>query len=214
VTNVATLVPVTTLARSTTFTATISGGAGGVRDVAGNALVTIVVWSFTTGDGPTCPCSIWNSSATPLIVAADASAVELGLRFRTDVNGTVTGVRFYKSAANIGTHTGSLWSSTGKLLATATFGDESASGWQEVLFDTPVDIAADTTYIVSYHTNTGHYALNPAAFALAGVDSSPLHALANAVDGPNGVYRYGAGGFPADTFNASNYWVDVIFMPQ
>ena len=27
----------------------------------------------------------------------------------------------------------------------------------------------------------------------------------------NGVYKYGASGFPNQTFNASNYWVDVVF---
>jgi hypothetical protein len=25
------------------------------------------------------------------------------------------------------------------------------------------------------------------------------------------VYRYGASGFPTDTFNATNYWVDAVF---
>ena len=31
-------------------------------------------------------------------------------------------------------------------------------------------------------------------------------------DGGNGVYLYGAGGFPTNTFGASNYWVDVVFI--
>ena len=39
----------------------------------------------------------------------------------------------------------------------------------------------------------------------------PLHALANGEDGPNGVYKYGASGFPTATYNGSNYWVDVVF---
>ena len=31
-------------------------------------------------------------------------------------------------------------------------------------------------------------------------------------DGANGLYRYGAGGgFPSDTWESSNYWVDVVF---
>ena len=77
-----------------------------------------------------------------------------------------------------------------------------------------VQITADTTYVVSYHTNTGHYALNPVAFAVSGVDSSPLHALANGFDGPNGLYLYAVGGFPSESFNASNYWVDIVFVPE
>src|SRR5262249_38384739 len=40
----------------------------------------------------------------------------------------------------------------------------------------------------------------------------PLHALSNAVAGGNGVYLYSpTGGFPANNFGASNYWVDVVF---
>ncbi|WP_206750823.1 Ig-like domain-containing protein, partial [Cryobacterium cryoconiti] len=30
----------------------------------------------------------------------------------------------------------------------------------------------------------------------------------------NGVYKYGASAFPEQTYAASNYWVDVVFMPD
>jgi hypothetical protein len=47
------------------------------------------------------------------------------------------------------------------------------------------------------------------------VDSPPLHALQGGLDGPNGVYEYGDGGiYPNDTFNSSNYLVDVVFMTE
>jgi hypothetical protein len=214
-TNVVTLTPTAALAASTTYTATVAGGAGGVKDVAGNALASSFVWSFTTGTGPACPCTIWNASATPAVLAAnDSGAVELGVRFRADQNGTITGVRFYKAATNTGTHVGSLWTNSGTLLATATFTSETASGWQQVTFGTPVAITANTTYVVSYHTNVGNYSVNGAYFASAGADNPPLHALATGVSGGNGIYAYGAGGFPNQTFNASNYWVDVVYVPQ
>src|SRR5262249_39238707 len=183
----------------------------GVTDAAGNALAAAYTWSFTTGDGSV---TIWSAAAIPSTTASDASAVELGVRFTSDVAGSVTGVRFYKSTTNTGTHVANLWTNTGTLLATATFSSESASGWQQVSFGTPVAITANTTYVVSYHTNVGHYSTNGAYFASAGVDTPPLHALANGVDGANGVYLYGAGGFPTQTFNATNYWVDVVFVAQ
>ena len=66
------------------------------------------------------------------------AAVELGVKFRADRAGTATGVRFYKAAANTGTHTGSLWSATGTRLAQVTFTNETASGWQAATFSTPV----------------------------------------------------------------------------
>ena len=79
------------------------------------------------------------------------------------------------------------------------------------MFSRSVPIAAGTTYIASYHTDTGNYALTSAQFASAGVDNGTLHALANGVDGPNAVYVYGASAFPTQTFNSNNYWVDVVF---
>src|SRR6185503_3596461 len=56
------------------------------------------------------------------------------------------------------------------------------------------------------------YAVNSAYFASGGVDNPPLHALANGVDGGNGVYSYGANGtYPSSTFNSENYWVDIVY---
>jgi hypothetical protein len=44
------------------------------------------------------------------------------------------------------------------------------------------------------------------------VTNGPLTALANGTDGANGVFRYTTtGAFPNQTYNASNYWVDVVF---
>ncbi|MCA1466256.1 DUF4082 domain-containing protein, partial [Bradyrhizobium sp. NBAIM18] len=81
------------------------------------------------------------------------SPVEVGVKFTASVNGTITGLRFYKGSLNTGPHIADLWSSTGTLLATATFTNETASGWQQVNFSTPVAITAGTTYVASYHTN-------------------------------------------------------------
>ncbi|TYL52634.1 N,N-dimethylformamidase beta subunit family domain-containing protein [Agromyces mariniharenae] len=142
---------------------------------------------------------------------ADGSAVELGVKFRSDVPGQVVGIRYFKTSGNTGAHTGTLWSASGQRLATVTFGAESAAGWQEAAFSAPVTVQPGTTYVASYHTNTGRYALGT-SFASAGVDSPPLHALRGGVDGPNGVYAYGAGGvFPANSWESANYLVDVLF---
>jgi len=137
----------------------------------------------------------------------DASAVELGVRFTSDVAGQVTGVRFYKGPQNTGTHNGSLWTSTGQLLATATFSGETASGWQTVTFNTPVTITPGTTYVASYSTTVGFYAANVNEFNGVGLDAPPLHVLAS-----GGAYHYGSG-FP-DSSASHNYWVDVVFHPS
>jgi hypothetical protein len=45
--------------------------------------------------------------------------------------------------------------SSGTLLGQVTFTNESASGWQEADFPSPVPVAADTTYVVSYFAPIG-----------------------------------------------------------
>jgi hypothetical protein len=171
--------------------------------------------TFTTIAAGGCnPCSIWSTSAVPgTITVNDTSAVELGLKFTSDVAGTITGVRFYKGPKNTGTHTGHLWTTSGTLLATVTFSNETASGWQQANFATPVAIAAATTYIVSYYAPNSQYSGDNGYFTSTGVNNPPLHALANSTSS-NGIYKYGTtSGFPNQTYKASNYWVDVVFVP-
>ena len=105
-----------------------------------------------------CPCTIWNAQTTPAIINEnDAQAIELGVRFRSSLNGTITGVRFYKGPTNTGVHVGKLWSNSGTLLASVNFTGETASGWQQMNFSTPVTITANTTYVASYYAPNGGY---------------------------------------------------------
>jgi len=188
-----------------TFTARVSD-VGSPQQIASNAL------SITISSAPTSK-TIWPSTIVP--GTADSgpdSAVGLGVKFKSDVAGRITGIRFYKATANTGTHVGNLWSSAGTKLATATFSGETASGWQQVSFATPVAITSNTVYVASYHCTVGHYSEDDNYFASKGVDNPPLHALANGVSGGNGVYAYGtSSAFPNSTWNAANYWVDVVF---
>jgi hypothetical protein len=159
-----------------------------------------------------CPCTLWSDAAVPSLVAqTDNSAVEVGIKFRVTTPGFITGIRFYKSSTNVGMHLGHLWSRDGQLLAQAMFTNESASGWQRVSFSSPVPISANTTYVASYHTDVGFYSVNQDYFATTGHQFGPLRALGNGEDGPNGVYRYGASGFPSDSYRSSNYWVTPVF---
>jgi hypothetical protein len=189
-------------------------GPGGIFPSNGSSGQNYWVDVVFTGGGslpPSAPASIWPNDVTPHFPFYADNPLELGLKFRADTAGKVTGIRFYKGAGNTGTHTGSLWSSTGALLATGTFTNETASGWQVLTFATPVTIAANTTYIASYHSNTG-FAVDLGYFQLQGVDNAPLHALQNGVDGANGVFIYGPGGiFPSNGSPGQNYWVDVVF---
>jgi hypothetical protein len=156
--------------------------------------------------------SLWGGTAVPATASVnDPNAVELGVKFRAGVDGYVTGLRFYKGSANTGTHVGHLWTAGGTLLAQVTFAGETASGWQTAFFATPVAITANTVYVASYHTDVGNFAVSRPYFT-SGYASAPLYAFGNSeVAGGNGVYRYGASAFPNQTFDSSNYWVDVVF---
>ena len=171
-----------------------------------------------------CPCSVWGDGVTPATPdSGDPDSVEVGMKFRSDSFGTITGIRFYKSAANTGTHVGSLWTASGTLLASATFTNETASGWQSASFSSPVTILPNTTYVVGYFAPNGHYAATSGYFYPApsppptgggDYDSDPLHAIANSASA-NGVYAYTTTStFPVNSFAATNYAVDVSFVPS
>lgn len=117
----------------------------------------------------------------------------------------------HKGVKNTGTHVGHLWSSCGALLASATFTGESGSGWQQVNFSSPVSITANTVYVASYFNPTGDLPVDRNYFN-APVNNPPLQALQDGVSGFNGVYNYGSSSaFPTSSYQAFNYWVDVIF---
>ncbi|WP_246127175.1 DUF4082 domain-containing protein [Embleya hyalina] len=158
----------------------------------------------------TCPCTLWAPTDQPSSGPdPDEVATELGVKFQADRDGYITGVRFWKDAANTGTHTGTLWSAAGARLATATFTGESESGWQQVNFAQGVAITAGTTYVASYQAPNGRYNADQGGLTTAHV-RGPLTAPASETAGGNGVYLYGAG-FPDSTWNDTNYWVDPVF---
>jgi hypothetical protein len=205
-TSTATFTPTSALSNATTYTATVSAA----NNATGGQLASPYTWSFTTAQVQqpgVCPCSIWSTSSQPATADADdSSSVNLGVQFTPSANGWITGISFYKGSSNTGTHVGSLWSSAGTLLGQVTFTTESPSGWEEEDFSTPIQVTAGTTYVASYLAPNGEYAVTPQGLASA-VSNPPLVALAS-----GGVYAYGTSStFPTNTYNAGNYWVDVVF---
>jgi Domain of unknown function (DUF4082) len=203
-----------------TLTATVHGGIATFTNLADNTAETITL-NFTSPGLTTATSNnivvanastIFGNTTPSNTSEADSSAVELGVQFESSVAGYIDGIRFYKGSGNTGTHVGYLWTNTGTLLAMATFSGETASGWQQVNFGTPVAISANTIYVASYLAPAGHYADDQNYFVSSGVTSGPLTALSNTAAGGNGVYLYGlSGAFPSNTYRSSNYYVDVVF---
>ena len=167
-------------------------------------------WTFTTADttGAATTFTLFGSE-TPSVPAAtgDASPVELGVSFSSSQAGSVIAIRFFKGQGNVGTHTGTLWTAGGQALAAVTFANETDSGWQTAQLASPVALSAGQRYVVSYLAPQGHYSSTPRYFTTART-IGPLTAGATT----NGLYRYGAGGgFPTSSWNATNYFVDVLY---
>ena len=197
------------LTNGTTYTFTVSAtnSVGAGSSSGASNLVT------PEATAPPCPCTVFGSS-TPTggaVDSGDSTAVNVGMAFSVDQPGYITGMRFYKAAANTGTHTGDLWSSSGTLLASATFTGETGSGWQQVTFSTAVAVSVGTTYVVSYTDPNGHYSATNGTFSSANVNSPPLFGLATTTT-PDGLYSIGASAsFPTQTYQGDNYWVDPVF---
>lgn len=159
---------------------------------------------------------LWPAAPATLPSTNEDASVTLGVKFSSSVSGFIKGVRFFSSDDAVlapGSYTGQLWSTGGTLLASGTFTNVTNSGWQELVFSNPILMAANTTYIASYHTTGNKYVGTPAGFTSA-VTNGSLTAPDNASAGGNGVYAYGAApSYPLNSVGG-NYWVDVLFSPN
>jgi hypothetical protein len=163
-----------------------------------------------TAASATQPVTLWgNAAPAHVAVDHDRGSVELGTVFVPNVDGRISGVRFWKTPANRGVHTGHLWGPGGRLLATATFGHESSHGWETVEFDEPIVVTAGMQYVVSYHAPHGRYAETT---DFSGQSDTRLLSVPR---GASGVYAYGSSvRFPHNTWQNAQYWVDVLFFPS
>jgi Ca2+-binding RTX toxin-like protein len=136
------------------------------------------------------------------------------VRFTVSEDGQITGLRYYRGAADANdtdVREGHLWDATGSLLGTVTFTSaQGASGWQYASFTAPITVAANTTYVASYHTADNYLALGN---GFVGGQTSADGALT--AGGSGGVYAYSnSATMPTLSWNASNYFVDVGFEPN
>jgi len=127
---------------------------------------------------------------------------EVATRFTVWVDGKISGFRFWKAVGETGTHTARLWSTSGTLLASATFSNETASGWQTAFANRVIPAG---TYIVSVNTNTKQ-AKSFAWFTNNGpISHHDIYA-------DYSYYGQPTGSFPTSG-SGSIYFVDVNFRP-
>jgi hypothetical protein len=182
--------------------ATYTDALGGSENIFSNPTTTISAFS---------PSQSLFTTQTPVTLNAtdgsgSAGDYELGMEFQSAKAGTISSIRYYKAASETGTHIGKIWSSTGQLLASVTFTNETGSGWQQQALATPLTIAANTKYVVSVNANQYYVATsNGLATTLTNGDISAV------ADGSNGVFNTTPSAFPTQSWNNSNYFRDIVF---
>jgi hypothetical protein len=179
-------------------------------------LLTLVLAMLTLGQAAAAqsPLTIFGNATPKTPVDPDTNAVTLGVKFRSSQPGTISGIRFYRAARSSSGYVARLYTTGGTMLASKTVSAEPCATlpcWEQLNFASPISIAANTTYIAAYFVSGGHYAGDNNGLTNA-VTNGPLSALASNQSGGNGVYHYGSSiGFPNQTYQASNYWVDISF---
>jgi len=146
--------------------------------------------------------------------------LELGVRFHVTQPGVISSVRFYKGTSNTGQHIGHLFNEgTSTLIGTTTFSGESASGWQQQDFASPIPVMPGNIYVISVFMQSGMYAASAQGFG-AGLDRTPIIAEYDDADNGglhNGVYDDTPTPLavpPASGNNANNYWIDLVYRPN
>jgi hypothetical protein len=208
----ATLTPNAALQAGVTYTANVTTG---VKGTDGTPLSAPATWSFTTTPPPAnCPCRLFPSSLTPSVLHASTQdgrtgtgpfSYELGVKIQVTSPVQLTAIRFYKDSQETGTHVGTVWSSSGSVLARVTFANETASGWQQQALPTLLVLQPGNTYVVSVGVNS-YFVDTPSGLANQFV-TGPLQSVA---DGKNGVFASSAGSFPTQTYKSTNYFVDAV----
>ncbi len=177
--------------------------------------------------------TVYSASTSPQVdyaidvVGTKIVPYELGTRFVSEVDGYVTGIRFFVGKASAGAHSVNLWlnSRTTKPLATAV-APANAFGWVEAPFATPVRVLAGRVYTASFSTSTGFsLARNyfdhplgsltpPLRFTGAALpppsDPFPVNP-APEPSGPNGVVSKTMGTYPGN-WGWNNYFVEPVFV--
>jgi hypothetical protein len=156
---VATLIPSAPLAVSTTYTATVTGGAAGVKDLAGNALATGRTWSFTTSAAAPVPVVVMGSSSegttTDFITTASTAYINAN-RVQAQAAASLTIIRAkvgaiagkYRFAifADQGSVPGVLLAETGEVSAITT-------GWQTYRLTSTLPVLAGQWYWIAVWSN-------------------------------------------------------------
>ncbi len=146
--------------------------------------------------------SLYLSSQVPALDSQnDNASYELAQQLQFAKSGTITAIRFYKATGETGAHIGKIWAANGDLLASVTFANETANGWQEQELSTPLNVLPGVNYLIGVNIN--------AFYASTNVTPPQTITRGDISGSTNGLFG-SAGNLPTSSFN-NNYFRDVVF---
>jgi hypothetical protein len=158
--------------------------------------------SGSTNHQPVTPSALL-TGVPGTVDSADAGSYEMGVAFTTSKALRLTGIGYYRSTANVGTHVGRLWNQTTPgsefVVLSGTFDDLAATPGPQVL-PLPYDLPAGA-WFASMAMPSGHYSVDAHGYDAAKTVGS--------VTAPIGAGRYSntLAHIPDQIGNNSNYWV-------
>ena len=185
----------------------------GTDDARATSVTTGKTWSFTTAKPDTaagvCPCTLFDDATVPDRARGRRHRAGHPRHplHRPTVDGTVTGVRFYKGTEqHRHPHRDAVERRPAPSSPRGPSPTSRPAGWQTLTFATPVQITKNTEYVVVLPDDRRHATRRPRTGSRA-PPTSPGHRCG--VTATAGTYTYGTG-FPTATTSTS-YLVDVVF---
>lgn len=129
------------------------------------------------------------------------NGLELGTRVTTSTDGYIVSVKYFRVLGDTSNHIAHVWDAAGTLLATKTFTNETASGWQTAYLSSPIAVAAGNSFTVSTYSSDYWY--------IPG-DNFPV-ASSGSLTENGGSYLYSPGGLYPSNSVGGNYSVDLDF---
>ncbi len=135
--------------------------------------------------------------------AGDYSAVSVGIKFMSDIDGKINGVRFWKRRSDPGPHLVLLYDNRLQSVAQAMTTIESDTGWQQAIFDRPIAIESGQVYTAAVQFSEGVGYIRDLSYFVKFVYRYPLTGITGVASAGSIV--------PTSQYQNSNYWVDVVF---
>lgn len=171
--------------------------------------------------------TVFGQPPSPASLTSDLTDYCMGMQFTLSQDASLTGIWFY-SPPSAGAAPGQcgVYQVTGPGTGTLAVSQTSpawsgiaGSGWIKATFDGSTTLTASTSYkvAVAWDYGVNHYGATAHYWdsgpGSGGITSGPITAVNNAAaDGGQDSFTAGNNGslvYPATSFNATNYWVDV-----